>query len=82
VTSAIAIHPNAVLSFRAIAEAGGGVFVKLFREGRGGQLHPDEGGPRTLVTHVMSMSFGEQWRTEAEAFVETWFVYHDAGFFD
>ncbi len=81
VISAIAIRPEALSSFQEIARAGGGVCVKMFPDARSGGSGAADGGARTIVEHVLSMSFGEQWRAQVEDFVRTWFAYHDAGFF-
>ncbi len=88
VTSAIAIGEPPEPSFRRIAEAGGGAFVRIEAgrgRGKGGAGGKKAGkgmhGSRAIVGHILSLSFGTKWQKRMDEFVRLYYEFRDGGGF-
>jgi len=86
ITSTLATSRAAQPTFEQIAKAGGGTCVLMeVQAGRAGAAaRPGDSGAaaRTIVEHVLLLSFGAQHRPQLQRFVRTFFEYRDAGLFE
>ena len=87
ITSTICTSAAARETFEQISKAGGGTNVMMeVRGGGGGVRGPEPGGDpekaaRSIVEHILLLSFGVQYRPQLQRFVQVYFEYRDAGLF-
>jgi hypothetical protein len=84
ITSTICTSLAAKVEFEQLAKAGGGTPVFMDVRNGGGKAMNDVDtakAARSVVEHILLLSFGAQYRAQLQSFVRVFFDYRDAGLF-